>query len=139
MPRPAGDGAAPALSDLEQEFVTRSLEREEAARASERATNRRLQDLVDRQATGNRRLRRLLAVAVAAAGVAVLAGLIALQQRNQAGSRQREAEVAGLVAESLRQAADDPVLAGLLAVEAYGHDANAAAPPCSPRWPPAPA
>ncbi|MBT8241608.1 MAG: protein kinase [Acidimicrobiia bacterium] len=122
-----GDGS-PELTQAERDFLDRSREHEEAEQEAERETSRRLNDLVDRQRVGNRRLRGALSAVGVVAVVALVAGLVAVQQRNRVDNERREAEVASLVAESLRLANDDPILAGLLAVEAFGHDQRAAAP-----------
>ncbi|MFW2335710.1 protein kinase domain-containing protein, partial [Ilumatobacter sp.] len=65
-----------------------------------------------------RRLRRLVVATGIALVVAVVAGAVALIQRNDAQSAQREAELATLISRSAAVGAEDPELALLLALEA---------------------
>lgn len=66
-----------------------------------------------------RRLRRLVTVVGAALVVALIAGGVAFQQRNNAQEATERAELATLISNSAAVAADDDELAVLLALEAY--------------------
>lgn len=102
------DAAGPgSLTGVEREFLDASVAAEEAHSRA--------------QARQNRRLRRLLVgVGVLLVG-ALLAGLVAAQQRNRADERTADADFQRLVSQSVDLAETNPSLAFLLALEA-NHD-----------------
>ncbi|MFV2039876.1 MAG: hypothetical protein ACC660_06495, partial [Acidimicrobiales bacterium] len=118
------ESSRPVLSDLETRFLAGARQ----ARDVELEAERRILEQRERQ---NRRLRRLLIVVGATAVVAIVFGVLALQQRQRANDQTRQAIGAPTVAETRRLAADAPALAAsnrrvalLMAAEAYRRDAN---------------
>lgn len=98
--------AAPdRLRDIDAEFIESSRIASEHERDAEQ---RRV-----------RRLRRLVTVVGAALVVALIAGGVAFQQRNDAQDATERAELATLISNSAAVAADDDELAVLLALEAH--------------------
>lgn len=91
-------GDPEALNDLEREYLDAS--RAEARRELDEAVMR-----AEREHRTSRRLRRLLAMAATLAAVAVLAGALAMVQRNRADRSAVEAEDAELLADASRLAA----------------------------------
>ena len=97
-----------ALTPLEDEFVVTALSRREAEANADRRSRRRLRGL-------------LVGVALVAA-VAVIASVIAFQQRTVATDTAYDAETRRLVADAAALAGSNPDLAMLLAREAYNRD-----------------
>lgn len=96
------------LNSLESEFLSASSVRRDADAERDRRTNRRLQ--------------RLLAGVAVVAAIALVAGIVAFQQRSDARAAAVDAELAALVAEGSARVTDDPRLGLLLAAEAYRID-----------------
>ena len=110
--------AHPSLDDLEHSYLDAGRLAEESAlsAAKERAT---------RDARSKRRLRTLLAVAAVLLAVALVAGLLALRQRNQAQDARTAADVQRLASQSVSLRSTQRDLAALLAVEAYRRNPSA--------------
>ncbi|MFN2320939.1 MAG: BTAD domain-containing putative transcriptional regulator, partial [Dermatophilaceae bacterium] len=101
----------PDLSDTERAFL-------EAGQALARAEARVAEERARREAVANRRLRRLLAGAVALLLIATTAGVVALRESRRADDQARLAQVRELSAAAQAARSEDPQLALLLALEA---------------------
>ncbi len=115
------------LTPVEAEFVAAGVE----ARVREAAAE---QERFEQQARSNRRLRRLLVGVGVALVVALLAGLLAFDQRAQARESAAAAEASAVAAETRRLIAssssvvdENPEIALLLASEAYRREPGPAA------------
>lgn len=104
-------GRIDTLPDTAREFLDAS----ETARDEQRA---REAERIARQVRTNRRLRRQLAAVAAAMVIAVVGGLVALDQRRQAQEEERVAVARELSAESVAVLDEDPELGVMLALEA---------------------
>ncbi len=102
-----------SLNPLEQEFIDASVELRENEARAERA------HLAEQRRT-NRRLRLLLGTVGVALAIALMAGFLALAQRDRARVEATVAEVRELAAASAANLATDPELSILLALEAVG-------------------
>jgi WD40 repeat protein/DNA-binding SARP family transcriptional activator len=107
-------GSRPALAPMDAAY----LEESRAARDAEQA---RQDELIRRQARTNRRLRLQLGAIAVALVVALVGGLIAIDQRQRAVSERHVAVARELAAAAQANIRDDPelsILLGLAAVEA---------------------
>ena len=103
------------LTAEEREFLTAAVElrrHEEAAR----------QDRFDRERRSNRRLKTALAGVAILLTVALIAGMVAVQQRGAARASAAQAETERIAAEAASFAGEDLPLSLLLAVEAHRRD-----------------
>ncbi len=98
-------------SDAEREFLEASTQRRRLERAAER-------DSADRDRRANRRLRAQLAVLAVVLVGAVVAGLVAVDQRNSSRAQTSVGRARELAAASSAAVERDPELALLLAIEA---------------------
>ena len=99
------------LNPLEQEFLQAGIDQHEAEQAAERQH-------LEQQHRANRRLKGLLTgVGLALVG-ALIAGFVAVDQRNEAQLQEEIATVGELAAASVANLALDPELSVLLALEA---------------------
>ncbi len=104
--------SAPQLTATEAAFLDASI-------AEEETEHRALAQEAERQARQNRRLRRALGGVAVLLVLTLVAGAVAIGQRQQAQTERREASITALTSEasSLRNSRRD--LAALLAVEAH--------------------
>ena len=116
--------AHPSLDDVERDYL-------DAGRSAEQAELQAAQEQVRRDSIGKRRLRTLLAAAAVLLVVAVIAGLLALRQRNRADSAGSLAEARRVGTQALVEPDFDQAL--LLAVEGrHLEDSPQRGPTCSP-------
>ncbi len=108
----------PDLTDVEAEFLEASVALAESERTALEARARR-------DARQNRRLRGALIGVALLAVASLIAGLVAVQQRDRAEDERRAAELASLVNNSVALRGPRPELAALLAVEAHRLDPSA--------------
>jgi len=106
------DDTGPDLTPVEHEFLDASLA---LARSQEEETRHHARQ----QARQNRRLRTALMGTAAALVLALVAGSVAVTQRQVAASRARDARIDGLVAQSAALRSTQRDLAALLAVTAF--------------------
>ncbi len=105
------DEADSAMSDDENEFLDAGAEQRRREEAAER-------DHADREHRSNRRLRTQLVLVAILLVAAVVAGLVAVDQRNTSRTQEAHARIRELAAASAANLDQDPELAVLLALEA---------------------
>ena len=109
----------PALTVIEQSFL-------DASRGQMLGAQMRAEKQAVLQARQNRRLRGALTAVAAVLIVALVAGSIAVQQRDRARASTRSAALRGLITQSLALRDGQPDLAALLAAAAYHLSPSAA-------------
>jgi WD40 repeat protein/CHASE3 domain sensor protein len=106
------------LDDVAKSFVAASID-------AQSQQQREVEERATKQRTANKRLRALLAGALALLLVATVAGAAALQQRNRANQERRVADARRVAAASISVRSDQLDLAALLAVESRRLSADA--------------
>lgn len=99
------------LSDLEQDFLAAGVEERDRER-------RTAEEVAARQARANRRLRVQLVAIGAALVIALVGGIVALDQRSDAQQERREASARALAAAAVASLDEDPERSILLALAA---------------------